>query len=292
MTDPNTHNAWLEAGDGKTWPLESSIAVGRSPTNQLHLKDRKVSRRHAVIHRQDGDEFWIVDLGSGNGTYVNGMRVSLPRQLKPNDELSFGDFKVRFRQSTETGETSQTTIIPQLTEIEVKPVKCWMLLADIINSTALARKHDQAAWASRVGSWTGNCQQIVERHGGAINKYLGDGFLAIWPWQDDQNEQIAGALDALITLQDASDVPFRLAVHAGELITGGGPTLGEDNLTGFELILLFRMEKLAASIEQSTLFSQAAHDGLAGNLSLISVGDHSVPGYVDDHPRTFFGRNL
>ena len=290
MTGDNPHAAWLEAGDGETWPLEANCPIGRSPSNELVIKDRKVSRRHAVIHRQNGNEFWVVDLGSGNGTYVNGMRVSLPRQLTDNDELGFGDFKVRFRHDAALDEKSRTAAIPSMTVIDVKSIKCWMLLADIINSTTLAKQHDQATWASLVGSWAGNCRQIVELHGGAINKYLGDGFLAIWPWQEGHNEHICGALDALISLQETADLPFRLAVHSGELTSGGGPTLGEDNLTGFELILLFRMEKLAGSVQQTTLFSQAAYDGLSDDMSLVHVGDHVVPGYVDDHPRAFFGR--
>ena len=79
----------------------------------------------------------------------------------------------------------------------------------------------------------GECRQIVDLHGGEINKYLGDGFLAIWPWNDGETEHIQGAIRALLELQETAEVPFRLVAHLGELTSGGGPTLGEDNLTGF-----------------------------------------------------------
>lgn len=290
MTADETPGAWLESVDGQTWPLEANCPIGRSPSNVVVVPDRKVSRRHAVIHRQSGNEYWVVDLGSGNGTYINNVRLSLPRQLKDNDTLLVGEYSMTFRQTDAGDHVSRTAGLPSMTVIDVRSIRCWILLADIINSTTLAKQYEQGAWASLVGSWAGDCRQIVELHGGAINKYLGDGFLAIWPWQDEKNDHITGALDALFKLQATAEVPFRLAVHTGELTSGGGPTLGEDNLTGFELILLFRMEKLAASLKQTTLLSAPAHDALASELDLVSVGDHVVPGYVDDQPRTFYGR--
>lgn len=291
MTDQDeVFGAWLEDSDGNRWPLEANCSIGRSPSNDLVVKDRKVSRRHAVIHRQNGYEYWIVDLGSGNGTYVNSSRVALPRQLANDDTLLFGEYAIRFCHPATPDEKSRTTAIPSMTVIEVKSVKCWMLLADIINSTQLAREFDNAAWASRVGAWTGDCRQIVELHGGAVNKYLGDGFLAIWPWQEQGCDHVAAGISALLELQDSAEVPFRLAVHTGELTSGGGPTLGEDNLSGFELILLFRMEKLASSLNQNAFFSEAAADALSGSIDLAPLGEHIVQGYVDDDPRPFFGR--
>lgn len=290
MTTSETIGAWLERGDGTQLPLRSNCPIGRSPSNELVIPDRKVSRRHAVIHRQNGHEYWIVDLGSGNGTYVNGTRVSLPRQLTDTDTIMFGEFAVRFRQTDLPDAASRTAANPSMTVIDVRSVKCWMLLADIISSTTLAKQYEQAAWATLVGSWAGECRQIVDLHGGEINKYLGDGFLAIWPWNDGNAEHISGALSALLDLQKSAEVPFRLAVHLGELTSGGGPTLGEDNLTGFELIFLFRMEKLASSLEQTTLLSAQAYDALGEDIGLVSVGEHVVPGYVDEEARAFYGR--
>ena len=56
--------AWLEAANGQDWPLGANCSLGRSPSNTIVLGDRKVSRRHAVIHRQNVNEYWLVDLGS------------------------------------------------------------------------------------------------------------------------------------------------------------------------------------------------------------------------------------
>jgi hypothetical protein len=63
--------------------------IGRSPECDCIVGDPTVSRRHAQLHRQD--ERWIIrDLGSRNGTWVNGMRVTEETEVRPGDRISFG----------------------------------------------------------------------------------------------------------------------------------------------------------------------------------------------------------
>lgn len=288
MSGSRTADAWLEAEDARTWVVAANCGIGRSPSNAIVLDDRCVSRRHAVIHRQSVDEYWLVDLGSGNGTYVNGRRVSLPVKLTGGDVVSFGDMSLTFQRATPASE-SQSSRVASKTFIQVKSLECWMVLCDIVGSTRLAQAHDPETWARSVGAWTGECRQIIELHGGVINKYLGDGFLAIWPTHLEPDEHVAAAINKLIALQsEAEGLPFRVVTHVGAVASGGGQTLGEDNLTGVELILLFRMEKLASSLQRRVLLSAAARDRLAHRVALVHAGDHQVAGYLDDDKRAFY----
>ena len=68
--------------------------VGADPNNAIHLPIRQVSRQHAVL-RVDGDRVRIEDLGSTNGTYVNGVRVRKSR-LGQNDWVQFGPVLMTF----------------------------------------------------------------------------------------------------------------------------------------------------------------------------------------------------
>lgn len=286
--EDETAEAWLVAEDGRSWPLQANCPIGRSPSNQIVLSDRKVSRRHAIIHRQDGHEFWLVDLGSGNGSYINELRVSLPARLQDGDVMKLGDFALRFRQKSGLAAAEPRSQIPSVTYIEVRNTVCWMLLADIVGSTHLAAEHEPEAWASLVGHWAADCRNIIEMHGGAINKYLGDGFLAIWPAREGDAERLCRALGLLNQLQLRAAPPFRLALHRGEVCTGGGCSLGEDNLSGLELVMLFRMEKLAGRLKKSFLCSAAAAQALNGRVQLASAGHHPVEGFADTEPREFF----
>lgn len=289
MSDVATAEAWLEAADGRQWSLETNCPIGRSPSNTIVLGDPKVSRRHAVVHRQDVDEFWLVDLGSGNGSYINGRRISLPARLAPNDMIGIGDTVLKFQRSPDARSVVRSKAA-SMTLIDVKNIECWMLLADIVGSTRLAGEHSPEAWAKLVGSWAAECRQIVELHGGTINKYLGDGFLAIWPSHLQPQEHVAAAMEAFAKLQRSSSLPFRLAIHVGGLASGGGRTLGEDNLSGIELILLFRMEKLAGSLGHRFLCSEPVHKRLGKIIPMADAGSHELAGFVDTKPRQFFTR--
>ncbi|MGC4074345.1 MAG: FHA domain-containing protein [Nibricoccus sp.] len=79
---------WLELAEGERHPLKDGCSLGRSPSNTLRLNHGMVSRRDAVIHRQGEAEFWLVDLGSSNGTLVNDRRLSHPVQLRNGDQMT------------------------------------------------------------------------------------------------------------------------------------------------------------------------------------------------------------
>ena len=76
---------------------EHMIIVGRHPESNIVLADPNVSRNHAEI-RPQGDGFVVVDLGSTNGTRVNGVRVD-QQVLHDGDELTFGNTRMRFEAS-------------------------------------------------------------------------------------------------------------------------------------------------------------------------------------------------
>jgi hypothetical protein len=74
----------------------SGIIVGRDPANAISLSnDTTVSRRHASL-RTDGSGVAVVDEGSSNGIYVNGVRISGTQTLSPGDEVQIGNTRFRF----------------------------------------------------------------------------------------------------------------------------------------------------------------------------------------------------
>jgi len=81
---------------GKAFVIANTLSIGRSHTNQVILKDAKVSRQHAEIKLQ-GSECVLLDLNSSNGTFVNGQKVH-EHILSANDEIQIGDFVLQFQQ--------------------------------------------------------------------------------------------------------------------------------------------------------------------------------------------------
>ena len=78
--------------------LDSAEAVvGRHPDVDVQVESNMVSRRHARLFRDgQGDRWRVEDLGSGNGTFLNGKRVESPTALKTGDRLKFGPVLARF----------------------------------------------------------------------------------------------------------------------------------------------------------------------------------------------------
>jgi adenylate cyclase len=81
------------AGD---FTLEPQSVLGRSTQATVRLADREVSRKHSQIDLEGG-EYMLRDLGSSNGTYVNGRRIFGPTALKDADEVVIGTSKMLFR---------------------------------------------------------------------------------------------------------------------------------------------------------------------------------------------------
>jgi Protein of unknown function (DUF3662)/Inner membrane component of T3SS, cytoplasmic domain len=89
-------NARLVSGDGRTYPLAiGSTVIGRGDQATLRLPDVGISRRHARID-YDGTQVVLTDLGSTNGSMVNGQRVSAVA-LNPGDMLQIGTTTLTFR---------------------------------------------------------------------------------------------------------------------------------------------------------------------------------------------------
>jgi adenylate cyclase len=284
MDQPEEEGAWLEA-NGEHYTLQGNCSVGRATANTLVLDLPKVSRMHALIQLQNIGEFWLVDLGSSNGTFLNKRRVHQPVRLHDQDKILIGGRQFIFREPEEISPEYQTTIAERTIQ-EIENVPCWLVVADIVDFTSLSRSLVSERLAALVGGWFVTCKNIIEEHDGTINKYLGDGILAYWHESDATPEGIAATIDALKKAQALGEPRFRFIVHFGPVAIGGVAALGEESLMGTEVNLAFRLETLAASLGEACGLSDAARSKLEGLISSRQLGDFELKGFVGK--RSFF----
>ena len=84
---------------GSRYAVDSvPISIGRSEENQVELgEDEFASAAHARVEpRHDGA--WLVDRGSTNGTFVNGIRIDSPHRLEPGDLVRIGETQLRYEE--------------------------------------------------------------------------------------------------------------------------------------------------------------------------------------------------
>lgn len=102
-TGPTPGAAFILEGD--------QLNIGRDSSNEIVINDAEVSRRHARLTFQGG-KYVLEDLGSTNGTFVNGQRLAGPRVLKAGEVVSFGEQIVLVFEVT-TNDPGATVVSPR-----------------------------------------------------------------------------------------------------------------------------------------------------------------------------------
>jgi pSer/pThr/pTyr-binding forkhead associated (FHA) protein/tetratricopeptide (TPR) repeat protein len=97
---------YVERGPGAGQLLEvkqGTVVVGRASVSDLRLQHPSISRRHTQIKRV-GEQFFVKDLGSQNGTFVNKQRIATEVEVKPGDSIALGNALLRLRGPLAKGE--------------------------------------------------------------------------------------------------------------------------------------------------------------------------------------------
>ncbi len=156
------------------------------------------------------------------------------------------------------------------------------LFCDIRGFTALSADRPPAEVVARLNTFLGVMVDIVElQHGGMINKYLGDGFMALFGAGGSES---AHAVAAVLAARDmlAADTFFTIGIgiHTGSAIVGniGSPRRLEYTAIGDTINLAARLEGLTKTLGAPVLFSRATRERLPDTLSIRALGHHAVRG--------------
>jgi adenylate cyclase len=273
--------AWLER-ENDQHTLLNNCSMGRAALNTIVLDSPRVSRLHSMIHLEDDGAFWLIDLGSSNGTLLNKRRIHEPVRLRDFDEINIGGEVFVFRQP-HGKPSADLKAHPLVTLQEIENVDCWLLVADIKNFTLLSREMVSGALANLVSSWLVTCKEIIERHRGTVNKYLGDGILAYWRDEPNSADDVLATINELKTAQE-DEPPFRFVVHFGSVAIGGVPSTREETLMGSEVNLVFRLEKLLASTGESRGMSEQARRKFRETFECRLLGEYELKGFATKCP--------
>jgi phosphoserine phosphatase RsbU/P len=105
---------------GQEFSFDTSVVLGRGKTADVSLDDPDVSRRHALLRVHDGTGV-IVDLTSGNGTFVNGRRVTAPTRLRDGDVLALGSVLAAYKEDTPARSSTPVQPIRWVEGAEAQP---------------------------------------------------------------------------------------------------------------------------------------------------------------------------
>lgn len=279
--------AWLEAETGERIDTPSPFTMGRSNSCTLPLDNTKASREHALLqYDRGGDKWWCSDLGSTNGTYVNGRKALQPVVIRNGDELRIGTQRWIFRQEKAGREETRNNdqeLGPTIDQIE--QIEAWLLLADVKGSTKLVNQLETRILAPRLKNWAVECEKIVDQHGGFVNEYMGDGLLAIWPTRETASRDVYRAIQQFRDAQVAADLRYRIFLHKGRIQIGGVVSSGRESVAGKEVNFIFKAEKILGKTVRYDLFiSEPAASELGNFAELVTVGIYEIPGFEGGFP--------
>jgi hypothetical protein len=280
-----TRLLWLETSSGTRVPVQGHVSLGRSRTNIVAINCEKVSRRHALIHQDEEGNCLVIDLGSSNGTYVNGARITHMAQLRIGDQIDIGS--ERFLLRAEDAEQSQDSQTEDPAAAQMVP--CWLLIGDKEVPEDVANDPGGSDTYKTIINWSQACRLILERnHASAPAGFEGKVF---GYWRDPHREpaiaeRVAKTVRELRAVQARQRLEFRMAVHLGTVVVGSTSPGQQKSIIGTEVNLAIHMQRLAWVLASPCLLSEEANRCLAPLLPTHSLEPCGLHGYNGD--RQFF----
>ncbi len=201
--------------------------VGRGDDNSFVLPDRWISRNHAMLQGTDNRQFYLIDLGSRNGTFVNGRRVSVPIILEDSDLLTFGQTELRFLSPTDTAQAADVTLArgqEDATAMLHMRRLISVMVVDIRDFTVMTRQLNEQVLSEAIGTWFRRAGEIIGQYDSWVDKYIGDAVMAVWVHGKEGADRasMVQILQAVSTLAEMTGqlheqfpLPFPLRIGVG-----------------------------------------------------------------------------
>jgi class 3 adenylate cyclase/predicted ATPase len=186
---------------------------------------------------------------------------------------------------------SEPTPAPTTTSREAERRQLTVLFCDLVGSTELSARLDPEDLGQVIRAYHGACSEVVERWGGHVAKYMGDGVLAYFGWpqahEDEAERAVRAGLDlvaavaGLATPDDAS-LAARVGIATGRVVVGeliGAGTAQEEAVIGETPNLAARLQALADP--GSVVISQATRQLVGGMFELADLGPRRLKGFAE-----------
>lgn len=256
----------------KTWPLtgKKTFRLGRASGNDIVLDNTWVSRQHAMLQIEENGTVNAMDMGSANGTLINGHRIYTPTPLRSGDLLQIGGkstltFLQNYRIEQPTvglGDDEEEKTVAFMTKTKVT-----VLICDIRKFTSLSEMIGDQKISDIVKAWSRNIGSIVESHGGRIDKFIGDAVMVLWVEGASLSRTVHQALACALQIaamtaklgEKVGNLPWPLAIggalNTGEAVIGNVGVDGNRDHTviGDAVNVAFRLEGLTSTLAKDIL---------------------------------------
>ena len=259
-------------GVSKKIPCKAVLTLGRDKNSDIVIIDLLASRNHAMIRRLGHSDYYLIDSGSSNGSFVNSHRVAIPRLLKTGDRIQIGGSELVFEQEYKE-EDAMDTMSMEETIISDSPVirQITVLVADIRGFTSLSESVNIRTLTRMMTNWFHNVTDVITNHGGIVDKFIGDCVFARWESDMNEAQSVMRALQAAVLINDVTDelnnnsnkIPEKLRVGVGINTGAASMGIGHDaTAMGDAVNIAFRLESATKVLGTDIVMSESSYSAL------------------------------
>ena len=283
--------------------IGNTATIGRSRDNTISLHTSPhVSRQHAIIRCHNAYQFQIMDLGSRNGTFVNGRRVITPTVLEHGAVIRICNNELVFEQSEQplSDAMYDATLIAGTDALRDHNAVVAVMVCDIRGFSTMSEILKEEELARTLGEWFRDASNIVHSLGGTIDKFIGDAILAYWSSEGANGQESHNAMQGALKLLEASAkrkwpsageaFAIAVALHHGSVTCGNIGIVAQRDATiiGDTVNTVFRIEALMKKLNQRLATSQDFLSTISKPpVELQDLGEHRLKG--KNQPVRLFG---
>ncbi len=271
-----------------------SFRIGRATANNYSIKNRNVSRFHAVFSASSSGVV-LSDLSSLNGTLVNGNRISTAVDLSSGDVVTISDTKIAVKLSLGEGDHNDSTHGRTQTA-QLAAVVVTVLVVDVCGYTKISEALPPKDVAHLMHIWFQNMSEIVKNGAGEVDKYIGDCVMALWRGTHGDapvraKQAVTAGIEMLketARISTSGEWPYhqsfpircRVALNTGEALMGtvGGAGKRDFTVLGDTVNVAFRLEGIAGKLDTFFLCSAATADLVKDVYEVKDLGKVNVEG--------------
>jgi adenylate cyclase len=274
-------------------PCGAVETIGRDKSNSIVIQDAVASRNHALIRRVGSGQFYILDVGSRNGTFINEQRVTTPTLLSNGDKIVIGETVITFEQETvkeaPKGAPNEAAGGETISFVRSNLRAVAILVADIRGYTSMSERIEITALSKLMSDWFYEVQTLIEGNNGRVDKFIGDCVMALWDGEVNPTSTILACLRVADGLQELTrsmgqeqlgeDLRIGVGINMGIAAVGIGQ---ENTAMGNTINIAFRLESASKDLNKDIVISQNAYSFLpsemwSGREQEIQVKGKKIP---------------
>lgn len=272
-----------------------SLKLGRDLSNDISLDDTGVSRMHATISASSTGVV-VKDLGSTNGTFVNGTRLSSMKDLSSKDIIDLGSTKisVHIQPADQLSSRAQGTTVSRAMTAQLKPVAVSVLVTSVRDYKNISETLPTNDVVDMLLVWTKRTSTIIQGMSGKVDKIVGSSLVATWVGSDQRElakQATKAALDIRKATQQLSDnvsawkhgitTPWKasVVVNSGTGLKGAmgasgqpGQQSGAFTFLGDPTNIAFNLEEFFPTLQTDLIISDSTAALVAGVVAVKTLG--------------------